>query len=430
MSSAPSAGAAAVNGSLVLRHALRSVDTGTERMTDQDAYADLRFDVTQPKDGRHAFHFFGVLRSDLDGKQDQVPFSPLESIGDAYGRRTVGTVYEAYYALSRPFWLLTDLRIGRQAGKRDEPVAFDGLAVDLGSDTVNVTVYGGAAQHFYEVDSHWGNDTLGGAGVDVTPRPGLTLSADWLSVADDREWDPLGGTAKDRMSAFKLRQQLGLFAQYTLKYRLLNGDPRDLSVAAQAALPSWDAEATLRCFRQFREQDELSTDLSPYTDVIGRSAPFQNIDLALRKTIAERITFDAGYFRRILLHSSDAGPFNKEFRRAYLAGEIADLVVPGFSWSATGESWESGGARTHSYGTDLTYRIKRNGRTARVAVGTYYSLYKYVYYTDLGLRDKVRTYYVDAKYPIARSFSLNGRYEFERGIEEYQVLRLGMRYDF
>lgn len=429
-SSSGDAATTSIDGSLALRYSYRSAKTGTDRATDQDAFAELRLDMTQPNEGRHEFHFFGALRSDLDGNQDHTSFYPLEDIYDTYGRATVGTVYEAYYALNRPFRPLTQMRAGRQAGTRDEPVFFDGLAADLGTDILNVTVYGGAAVHFYEVGQHWGNDTLGGAGIDFRPRDGLGLSADWLAVSDEREWDPSGGMLRDRMAAFKVRQQFDTFAQYTLKYRVLNGDPRDLSIAALAAFPAWDAETTVRYLRQFRVQDELATDLSPYTEVIGQSSPFQSVDVTVRKTIAERITLDGGYFSRTLLHPADEGPFDKEYSKMFLAADIADLFVAGLSLTMTAEQWESLSTDTHTYGIDITYRIKRHGTTARFGAGTYYSLYKYDYYTELGVRDKVRTYYIEAKYPLARAVSVDGRYEFERGIEEYQILRLGMRYAF
>ncbi len=422
--------AARMSGALSLRYVYRTTDPGTGKISDQDAYGDLWFDVARPRDDLQAFHFLGSVRSDLDGNQDVKSFYPLEDIGDTYGRRTIGTVYEAFYVMNSPFRPVTRIRIGRQAGTRDAPVFFDGLSVEAGGEDLQFTVYGGAAVHFYEVNATWGKDTVGGAGVDYRLLHGLILSADWVALSDKREFDPNDGTVKDRMASFKVRQQFDSFLQYTAKYRHLDGEPRDLSVAVRAAVPSWDAELSVNYLRQFRDENELTTDLSPYADVIGRSAPFQSVDLRARKTIADRFSFDAGYFRRSLLHRSDEGPFNKEYSRSYLSGDIADLFVPGLSWTLTAERWDTGTTGTVTYGTDVAYRRKRKGREARIGVGSYYSLFKYDYYAELGLRDKVRTYYVDARYPVGRSFSLNGRYEFERAIEDYQTARLGMRYDF
>jgi hypothetical protein len=418
-----------MNGALSLRYIYRSADSGTSKTSDQDAYGDLWFDITRPDD-RQAFHFFGSVRSDLDGNQDVRTFYPLEDIGDTYGRPTIGTVWEAFYAINDPFRPVTRIRIGRQASTRDVQVYFDGLSVEAGGKDLQVTAYGGTAVYFYELNATWGKDTVGGAGVDYRLTPGLVLSADWVALSDTRQFDPNDGTVKDRVASFQIRQQFESFLQYSIKYRQLDGEAGDLLVATRAALPSWDAELSVSYLRQFHEEAELTTDLSPYYDVMGSSAPFQSIDVRARKTVADRISFDVGYFRRALLHQSEEGPFNKEYSRSYLSGDVADLFVPGLSWTLTVERWDTGTTRTVTYGTDFTYRRKRQGHDARISVGSYYSLYKYDYYNELGLRDDVRTYYVDARFPLSRSFSLNGRYEFERAIEDYQTARVGMRYDF
>lgn len=65
-----------------------------------------------------------------------------------------------------------------------------------------------------------------------------------------------------------------------------------------------------------------------------------------------------------------------------------------------------------------------------MSAGSYYSLYKYDYYISLGERTRVRTYYVKADYPFAQRYAASGSYEFERGLEDYQTIKLGIRYDF
>ena len=51
-------------------------------------------------------------------------------------------------------------------------------------------------------------------------------------------------------------------------------------------------------FRQFRTQNELSNELSLFFDVIGRSAPYENYDIRIRKFFAGFLAFDLGYFKR------------------------------------------------------------------------------------------------------------------------------------
>jgi hypothetical protein len=249
-------------------------------------------------------------------------------------------------------------------------------------------------------------------------------------VQDLREFDPNGGEVRDRMLSFKVWQRFEPFTRVSAQYRYLNGEARDLSVRAAGAWQEQDAEMNVGYFRQFNPQAELSNELSPFTDVIGLSAPFQSIDIKVRKSFANRVAFDLGYFLRDLLDQADQGSFNKEYSRAFIDAEVSDLFIANLSWTVTAEHWKSEGTSSDTLGTDLTYRIKKGGRESRVSAGTFYSLYKYDYYADLGERDDVRTYYLDGRYPLAKGLSMNGRYEYEHGIERYQTLRLGMRYDF
>jgi hypothetical protein len=420
----------AVNGYLSGRYVYRAASSAEGRTSDQDLFGDLRLDITRPKDNRYDFHFFGSVRSDLDGNQNVNGFNPLHDIGDTYGQSTIGYLYEANAVLNSPVQHVTRVRIGRQSGARDEPVVFDGVAMDMGSEKVNVTLYGGAAMHFYEVDRHWGKDTLEGAGLDYTPRPATGISVDFLAVKDKREFTPEDATVNDRMVSLKVWQQFEPYTRVAAKYRYLDGEPRDLSFSASTIWPAADIDATVSYFRQFRPQYELTTDLSLYYDVMGVSAPYQSFDIKLRKFVAERVAMDLGYFKRALLDPSEEGPFNKEFWRAYFDVEVMDLFLNNLSGTILLEQWESRGQSYGAVGADLSYKIRKNKKEARISIGTNYNLYKYDYYTELGVREQVRTWYLTGKYPLNNGFSVNGGYEYEHGFETYQTLRLGMRYDF
>jgi hypothetical protein len=419
-----------LTGSFSMRYLYRTADTSVSRESDQDLFADLRLDLTRPRDNRYEFHFQGAVRTDLDGNQDVVGYSPLEDIGDTWGRPTHAQLLEANAVLNDPLRYTRRIIVGRQAGARDEQVFFDGALAEIGSDKLLLTLYGGAAVHFYEINWTWGKDTLEGAGLDYRPLPTLGMSADALAVKDVREFYPGSGEVHDRMLSFKVWQRFEPFTRVAVQYRYLNGASRDLTVRGVGAWQAQDAEMSVSYFRQFTPQAELSNELSLFYDVIGVSAPFQSVDVRLRKFIASRVAIDLGYFRRDLLDQADHGPFNKEYSRAFIDGEISDLFIANLAWTVTAERWKSDSTSSQTLGTDLTYRIKKGGRESRVAVGTYYSLYKYDYYADLGVRDEVRTYYLDGKYPLAKGLAMNGRYEYEHSNEQYQTFRLGMRYDF
>ena len=399
---------------------------------DQDVFGELRLDVTMPKENRYEFHFFGTARNDFSGTRNQTTFDPLKDIGDTYQASYHGYLYEAHLDINNPFPYFTQIRMGRQAGTRDEQVFFDGIAADIkASSALNLTLYGGAAVHLYEIGYHWGDDTLAGAGLDYALGTSTRVSLDYLFVEDEQSFptSPTTVDLHDRMISLKLWQSFASFMKASVKYRYLNDEPRDLSVRAISTFPDVDTEINVNYFRQFRTQNELSNELSLYFAILGKSSPYQSIDVKFRKLFGLHYAVDVGYFKRGLLEEDQESAFDKDFSRAFLLFELIDLLKDGLSFTLTGEQWETTGRHYSSAGIDIGYAFK-NKKSASINVGTYYSLYKYDYYIEEGLRENVRTYYINGRYPLGKSLSINGSYEYEAGIENYQTMKLGLRYDF
>lgn len=422
------------SGSLSAKYLYRVAETPDLRFTDQDIFSNLRLDLTSTKEKGYEFHFLGTGRADLDGRQDQTGFYPLEDAGNAYSRSAQGYLLEAHLDMNNPLPLLTQARLGRQSGVRDEPVFFDGLALDFGGDRLALSLYGGAAIHYYEIDGAWGNDTLQGAGLDATPFAFSTVSLDYLEVKDKREFTTDRKTLTDRMGAAKLTLRIPPVSRVTGRYRTLNSEPRDLTVRATTAWADAGGSLSASYFRQYRTQNELTNEFSLLYDVIGKSSPYESYDIKLRQFISTRVAFDAGYFNRKLINKTDQGSFDRDFSRAFVDIEVSGCLLAGLACTAIGEQWKSESAAENTYeaaGFDATYTWRRkNGKDAKVSAGTYYSLYKYDYYIEPGVRDKVRTYYLTAQYPFTKAFSVNGGYEYEDSIENYTIVKFGMRYDF
>ncbi len=421
-----------VTGYISGKYVYRWASSPDSQWRDQDVFGELRLDVTMPQKNRYEFHFFGTARADFSDNRNQTTFNPLKDIGDTYKSAYHGYLYEAHFDINDPFPYFTQIRMGRQSGTRDEQVFFDGVAADIkASSALNLTLYGGAAVHLYEIDNHWGDDTLAGAGLDYSPASSTRVSLDYLSVKDLQTFPTTPETTdlRDHMISLKLWQSLASFLKASVKYRYLNSEPRDLSVRAISAFPEADTQLYINYFRQFRTQNELSNELSLYFSVLGKSSPYQSIDVKLRKLFGLHYAVDVGYFKRGLLEENQESAFDKDFSRAFLLFELIDLPKEGLSLTLTGERWETTGRDYNSAGLDIGYAFK-NKKSARINIGTYYSLYKYDYYNEPGVRENVRTYYINGRYPLSKSFSINGSYEYESSIENYQTLKLGMRYDF
>jgi hypothetical protein len=423
----------AVDGYLSTRYVYRSttlLDPTTlidKTLSDQDLFGELHFDISMPRTNRFEFHFLGTLRKDLDGNSDLTGYYPLEDIGNTYRTESHGYLYDAHLGINDPLPFLTQVRIGRQAGLRDEPVFFDGLATDIRMGSwLNLALYGGAAARFYETDTHWGDDTLGGAGIDITPAQFTKFSLDYLTIKS-----ALSTTIdqQDNMVSLKLWQSIASFMKASVKYRFLNSDPRDVTVRLIGTIAPAGMEVNLNYFKQFKVENVIASELSLYSSVLGQSSPYQSYDAKLRMQLGEHYAVDLGYFKRALQEESQTSAFDRDFSRVFLLLEIMDLPADRVSFTLTGEQWSTKGRKFNSSGLDIGYRFK-NMKNASVNAGAYYSLYKYDYYNELGLRENIHTYYVSGKVPLGFGVSLNGSYEYEDSLEKYQMFKLGMRYDF
>ncbi len=420
----------ALTGYLSSKYIVRTAYSSGEQTSDQDIFVQMRFDATRKEQQGKEFHFLGVLRGDLDGNRNRQGFYPFEDIGDAYGSWAAGYAYEAHLDMNHLLPHLTQLRVGRQAGTRDEAIFFDGVGADIAvTDGLNMTAYGGAAVHFYEADNDWGSDTLGGLGVDYSPVRATGISVDYFAVHDRR--NAFSFTDKnDQLFSVRLRQRLSTYSRIMARYRYLNGEPRDLTVRAVDAFPLADMQFSVSYVKQFSTQDELSNELSPYYDVLGQSRPYQSFDGKMRKLFGRQVALDLGYFERSLLEAGDENAFNRAYKRYYSVLEVSDVLREGLTLSVIGEHWETRSRAFNSAGFDAGYAFKHAAKNGRINAGTYYSLYRYDYYIQLGERQQVRTYYVKGKMPLNRNYSLSGSYEYEDSVENYQTAKVEISYAF
>ncbi len=412
------------------RYISRSSHIADETVRDEDAFSELRLDMSRPKTNSYELHLFGTLRYDILGDRNGKSFYPYEDIGNTSRHRTMGQLYEAHLALNKPFAGATQIRIGRQDGLRDEPVFFDGIAADFAvAQKLAMTVYGGASVHFFELDNRWGDDRLAGIGMDLFPLSGVGINLDYLYVDD--KLTPSGMvTRHDHLASFRMNQRFSPNLRTTVKARSVNDDPRDIMLRAAATAPDAGLEIIGSYFRQFRLQNELSNEFSPYYDILGQSSPYQSYDVKTRVVLGRRFAIDLGYFQRSLLQRAEENAFNRSFRRTYAVLDITGLLLKGLSLSIIAEHWRSGPQDFSSSGYDLGYAFKQGGRSPSIHAGSYYSLYKYDYYLLYGERTSVRTDYVKLELPFARRFALSGSFETERSLEAYKTAKMGMRYEF
>ena len=422
----------ALSGYVNTRYVFRTAETSSTGTIarDQDVLGDLRIDATTPRSDRYEFHFMGSIRKDLDGNRDLHTHHPLEDIGDTGSRHTTGYLYEAHLDINDLFTRVTQLRMGRQPGTRDEQVTFDGIAMDIRpASSMNLTLYGGAAVNFFEIYRSETRDTVAGAGLDLFPTTSTGISFDYAASRDKRNYLEMTDV-QDKLLSLRIWQRFTPYLKGIVKYRYVNDEARDLNLRLLGSFPAAGTEIGASYLRQFNIQAEQSNALSPFVDVVGTSDPYQSYEVKLRQFIGKRYAFDLAYFKRDLIGSEQHGAFNREYSRSAAGFEVSDLLIPNLSLTLSGDQWRSPGRSFASGGADIGYAYGKKGNVMKINTGTFYSLYKYDYYLQFGERTNVRTYYVNMKVPVVKQVAVSLGYEYEDSIEQFQTFKAGIRYDF
>ncbi|NQU64239.1 MAG: hypothetical protein HQ517_08155 [SAR324 cluster bacterium] len=426
-SSSASTGTYQANHRLDLKFTHRSATVAGETVTDQDLTGKIRVDVARTDGQGYEVHVFGVGRYDLDGNQDETGYTPFEDAGDTQGQFRA-KIYEAHLDINR-MAAFSQIRLGRQAGTRGEWLYFDGFAADLSlSSDLDVTVYAGAAVHFDEKNAE--TDPLAGIGFDYDLLSSSKLFFDVLSLKDVR--DSRKGTTdqNDLLTSLKYWQRFSDRSKASAKIRTVNGEARDLKIRSNTLALFDMLDLNVTYFRQLQVQNELSNEISTFYDVLGQSNPYHSVDVNGHFRLGDAYSFDVGYFQRSLLDQKDESPFNRAYQRNLIIFEIRDILVDRLSVTLNTEQWDSDVFKGNSSGGDLEYRTGPGSKSMKFNVGSYFSLFKYDYYQDLGERTTAQTVYAKAKIPIGESFSVRFEVESETSIEEYQTVKIGVRRDF
>ena len=170
--------------------------------------------------------------------------------------------------------------------------------------------------------------------------------------------------------------------------------------------------------------------MSHYYYVVGVTSPYQYFDINVRKLFGRHFSLDAGYYHRFLLKKREESEFNHQYTRLFAVFGMEDVLLSGLSFAFNGDYWKTGDNQLLSAGLSAGYEFEVRNKKASVNIGTYFSLYKYDHFPEQGERENVQTYYIKSKIPVGREFAVDGRYEYEDGLEKYHALRVGMCYEF
>ena len=392
---------------------------------DLDVGGILALDFQQPGDARVSAHLQARVDADLDGKETDEVFGSLD---DTYDKAIVSKLYLAYADIAlgeHPETSPGTLRIGRQSDPRlPEVVRLDGVAYatrPMGEREVEVGAYLGIPVHLYESSND--GDQAFGTFVEGRPWEGGRARFDWMHLEDE---DVLG-EGEDDLLTLGLWQNLSERWRFEGTYSHLEGDPRDLRLRALYGNPETASAVRFSYYELLEPQRALVTELDPFFEQLLDYEPFRQANANLSQPLGEHTVLDVGLDLRRVSDSGDVGEFNREWERYYATATRSDLWKPGLALAVTVDLWDDEDRDVHSFGADLSYDPETRWKTS---VGTYYSLYKYVF-LQLDERDDVRTYYLRTSYDLSESTDLEFLYEYEDDdLDGYHTLRLGARWRF
>jgi len=359
---------------------------------------------------------------DLDG-HDPAGDGLFYDLHDTYDGALQAQLFHAYLDLASE--RLSLVRLGRQP-LYDTPVVvlFDGLRVEKrldGEPGVRVGAYGGAGEHAYE-SSGSGDLVLGAFGA-LAPWQDAELRADWMHLDDER----LGAQHRNDLLGLLLAQDLPgstRFSRIETRFTSLDGNGRDLSLAASHADAERHFSVQGSVYRLLQTQRALAAPLDPFHDTLFDLFPYYQLELSATKDWRHFALLGGADVRRVA-ERADVGEFNRDFERWFLTGTLPDVLD--CTLTLTGEVWNADDSDYDTWGAGLARELQPDWS---VSLGSYYSLYKYDLFSSEE-RDHVRTYYLDLRWKPVRERRWSLRYEHEQNdIEDFDQLRLDYAWSF
>ncbi|MCC7382006.1 MAG: hypothetical protein IT384_09260 [Deltaproteobacteria bacterium] len=336
----------------------------------------------------------------------------------------------AHYTNQR--WLRS-LKLGRMAASHGEPTTFDGATLALlpfysaGSaqrwlSTLELVLFGGRTNHFYQLDDELFDDWLGSAVLAVRPYPSLRLEAEYRLTRED-------SSAKEIDHHYSIAAWLaaGEAARMKIYGRGLNSTLSNLGLGAQVTSLEWNAGLDASADVQTVALGQLDERDDPFFIVLGESRPRARWAIDAYKRFPSEVgTFSAqlGWAGRQRIEG-ESGPFNRSYGRLFSTLSAQELLDAGVFAMVTAElhynvdeSNENLIVIGGSAGVDAAW--------GRLELGTYYQRFKYDYFADVAEREDVRTYFASATLKPWSWLRVNASYGFEQFDRDLHTFTIGL----
>ena len=400
-----------LSGYLQSRYRLRSAGGDS----DQDIYEVLGLDYADPKHPEFAAHFLGRGVFDIDG--DSGPL--FSSVNDVDNGSVDADVYEGFVDVGTKDGR-TRARIGRMSEYLTPEIAYiDGLELRSrieGKNPLEFGAYGGRNVTF-EGDTDTSDDnSVFGAFAEYRAWQGGRVRADWMHLNDAQ----LLGDDNNDLAGLGIWQSWSSWSA-SGEYTNLEGRDRDLELRTRWSDEQGKSSVQLRYFELLEEQNQRALFLDPFSQSLQTYYPFRQLGLSGWHALTENTEIDAGIDFREVDDPNDVGTYNHDWNRYFATLTLRELIAK-WTVSVTGDYYDDDQSDYQTWGGSLSRPF---GSGWDVALGSYYSLYKYDFYTAQE-RDDVRSYYGRLSWRRSDMWTFELLYEYEDDdLEEYNTLRCG-----
>ncbi|MFH2063884.1 MAG: hypothetical protein ABIK15_01645 [Pseudomonadota bacterium] len=356
------------------------------------------------------------------GGQDQRPESVWTTYGDVHG-----FIHESYVQLNDIISTL-DAKAGRQYVSHELPVHLDGVHTQYRFPGGRGAAYlfGGYAADPYG-DTPWDSSRQVGIGAHYRIADRTRTGIEYLGT---REEAPDTADETFHQAALSLAHHFDK-SRAGLSLTSFDSDVASFKLSA-SFLESMgiDSEISLSYFHQLTEIQRMPTSQSPFISLLGPVKPYQQISIYADKGFSEHsFHVSTGLDVRNLLKNENESEYNHSYMHAYIAFDRTDLWSQNLRLTVQADYWRNMDAGTDGKnlwtgGGEMEYGF--TPKTA-FALGSYYSLFTYDYYTDLDEKTDVYSIFSRIRHRIGKSLQIKGEYELD--LYDQQEHRLNLTAD-
>lgn len=390
--------------------------------TDEDLYQYIFVRGRSLVDHQLDLYLSGRFHSDLDSTGDSLADDIFTSVEDTRDADELH-VYQLYVD-THTQGRLVRMRTGRQYIDVADRLHLDGIQFKFTEDRrFGGRVFFGLPVSYYSDVDH---DNAAGASLVGRPWKGNQARFTYALYSDNSEDD------RDFHYALDIKQRYTDAFRMRARASALDDDFHRAGVDAFYFPGDADFDCVAGIHRWGGLADKTRA-YSPLTRVLGRRDPYTYAYVRVYNRVLPWLWVSPGAAFRQLVHSSDSDSFNRE----YANYDLTFTFEPCERWSISiaGEQWDvNGGDSFFDVSGEVEYK---HGKVWEVSVGADYVAYDYEQFSDFsysGDAGDIRvssdgttveespdayTYYLRAKWNIARLLSLRIRGEIEdNSVEE------------